>query len=597
MRALLLLPYLSVLLVAGTPIQVSTTIEKVRLHPDEAWVTRLGHIQVDQSGTVRLRMSHLPDGLSLEDVRVQAKGPEGTSLGEIRVGPEAEKKPETPEAKALLAKLEGLHARKTTLEAQQQAANQTAAFLTSYQDAISKGSGDTKAPPGVGIIDFSRALEARLVELQVQSDARALELASTEGETKQMESEWQILQGKLGNDRTPSQVTVELLLPQPGEVQLELTTRTRRARWKPSYEARVNPDGRVDLTLYAAITQASGEDWNGVQMELSNANSETSKEPPRFSSAPTLGWKAPAPVFPQGTRSGSASVNIVGSVSRVDTTSSQMGAATVEVMNGPASNAPYAPPPLPKPVLEFSAPVIAEANGLFSVFKLDGAKEVPSDGESRRFKVTSVNSSARILVVAAPRLDPTAFQVARFEIPAKLPLFPGSIITRFYGAQRLGQGYLVIPPAGQPMELNLGPFQGLRAQLVNEARTNPYQKTEYVLTRESQGAKSRQALKEEVHTSGQDRVWMLKDSFVLSNDTENPIDVELQDRLIQSTHESIKVELATDTTPGSEVRASQNLRAWTLHLEPRSQKSVTEDTRIHAPKDGEVVGLTGLNLQ
>lgn len=258
---------------------------------------------------------------------------------------------------------------------------------------------------------------------------------------------------------------------------------------------------------------------------------------------------------------------------------------------------PYAPPPPPKPVLEYSAPVIAEASGLFSVYKLDGTKDVPSDGESRRFKVTSVDSPARLVVVVAPRLDATAFQVARFDLPAKLPLFPGSPINRFYGPQRLGQGQLIVPPAGQPMELNLGAFQGLRAQLVNEARTNPYQKTEYVLTRQTQGNSSKQSLKEEVHTTGQGRVWDLKDAFVLSNDTEQPLDVELQDRLIQSNHESIKVEMTPDTTPGSEERPSQHLRAWTLRLEPRSQKTVTEDIQIRAPKDGDVMGLGALNLQ
>lgn len=597
MRVLWVLPCLPALLAAGTPLAVDTTIQKVRLHPDEAWVTRAGSIRVEQTGTVRLRVSHLPDGLTLEDVRVQARGPEGTSLGEIRVGPEAEKKPETPEAKALLARLEALHLRKSTLDAQQAASTQAGAFLNGYQESITRAQGDNnKAAPGPGIIDFSRALESRVAELQIQSDARGREIASVESDTKRLEAEWQALQGKLGNDRTPSQMTVELLIPQAGVVELDLATRTRQARWKPSYEARVMGDGRVEMTLYAAVTQASGEDWGGVQLELSNANSEMSKEPPRFYATPSLGWKAPIPTLPPGTPRGSASVDIVGATSQAGVTYTSAG-QTVSVVAGPVPSATYTPPPPPKPVLEYSAPTIAEASGLFSIYKLDGAKDVPSDGESRRFKVTTVDSPARMIVVVAPRLDATAFQVARFALPAKLPLFPGSPVNRFYGSQRLGQGPLIVPPAGQPMELNLGPFQGLRAQLAQEARTNPYQKTEYVVTRQTQGNTIRQSVKEEVRTTGQDRVWDLKDFFVLSNDTEQPLDVELQDRVVQSTHESIKVDLAPDTTPGSEVRPSQSLRAWTLRLDPRSQKTVTEDIQIHAPKDGDVTGLGALNLQ
>lgn len=595
MRALLTLPCLTLTLAASAPTPVETAIQKVRLGPNEAWVTRTGRARLDKAGTVRLRIGHLPEGLTLDDVRLQAKGPDGTSLGEIRVGPEAEKKPETPEAKALLARLEALHARKSALDAQQQAAAQSATFLDGYQNALTHNSGEIKVESAV--LDFSRALEARVAELKIQEDARAKELASNAEETQRLEAEWQTLQGKLGNDRTPSQVVAELLLPEPGEVELELATRTREARWKPSYEARVTPTGKVDLTLYAAVTQASGEDWSGVQMELSNADSETSREPSRFNGSASLGWIPPRPTLPPGVPSGSASVSVVGTASSVDVTTSTQGLNTSADSVRSSSLAFLAPGFAPKPVLEPGAPVIAEASGLFSVYRLEGAKDVPSDGESRRFKVTSVESPTRMVVVVAPRLDATAFQVARFDLPAKLPLFPGSPVNRYYGAQRLSQGPLEIPPAGRPMELNLGPFQGLRAQLVNEGRTNPYQKTEYVLARQTQGSSTRQSIREEVQTTGQDRVWTLKDAFVLSNDTEQPLDVELQDRLIQSTHESIKVELAPGTTPDSEVRAAQNLRAWTLRLDPRSQKTVTEDIRIHAPKDGEVAGLGALNLQ
>ena len=589
MRHLLLLPCLAATLAAETPIAVDTIIQKVRLGPDEAWVTRTGRVRVDKAGTVRLRMGRLPDGLTLDDVRVQAKGPEGTSLGEIRVGAEVEKKPETPEAKALLAKLDALHARKALLDAQGQAASKTQAFLDGYQNALTHNSGEIKLEPG--LIDFSRAFEMRLAEMQTQGDARAKELAAIEEETQHLEGEWQTLQGKLGGDRTPSQVTVELLLPEPGEVVLELATRTKEARWKPSYEARVMPGGHMEMILYAAVTQASGEDWKDVRLELSNADSEIAREPRRFGPSASLGWRAPAISYPAGIPSGSASVSVIGSFSSVDKTTSTQG------MNISADSIRYTPPPPPKPVLEPGAPIIAEASGLFSVYQLDGTKEVPSDGESRRFRVTSSECPAHLIVVTAPRLDTTAYQVARFDLPSKLPLFPGSLVSRYYGQQRLGSGALEIPPAGRPMEIPLGPFQGLRAALIADAHTNPYQKTNIVLTRQTLNGTTRQAYKEEVQTTGQDRVWTLKDNFTLSNDTDQPLEVELQDQLIRSNHESVKVELAPDTTPGSEDRPDLNLRAWTLRVEPRGQKTVVEDLQIHAPKDGDVTGLAQLNLQ
>ena len=44
MRIPALLPFVSLCLLAEAPLPLTAPIQRVRLHPDEAWVTRVGRI-------------------------------------------------------------------------------------------------------------------------------------------------------------------------------------------------------------------------------------------------------------------------------------------------------------------------------------------------------------------------------------------------------------------------------------------------------------------------------------------------------------------------------------------------------------------------
>jgi uncharacterized protein (TIGR02231 family) len=580
---------------AQQPIQLQTRIQSVRLHPGEAWVTRSGKVSLPSAGNHLIQVGGLSEGLTLDDIRIQASGPVGTTLGEIRVGTESPRIPDTAEAKQLLARLNSLHDRKVQLEAQQTASEKALGFLDAYQQNLTKGSGGGTLPTPAAIMDASRTIEARFAEMTIQSQSRQQELEKINQEMKPLEASWQVIRAKIGADRTPSKITVELITPNSGEIQIELSTRTTSARWKPSYEARVLPGGQMELCLFAAVTQASGEEWEKVRLELSSANLDRTKDLPRFNQVARLNWTPPAPVYPNFVKGGSgATVEIVASSGGIDKTDTK----SASNFSRDSTTSVYAPPPPPpKPVLEPVADIVSESEGLFKTYQIDGPRDIPSDGEARRFKVTAARVQAQQLVVVAPRLDSVPYSLVRFELPPGLPLFPGSPVFRFVGQQRLGQSFLVLPLAGQPMQLALGPFQGLRARLLNVEQTQPYQVTKITQVRQNQKGLSQESTKQEVITKGEDRVWTLKDQFILNNDSEQEVNVELQDRLLISVHESIKVRLTKDTTPGSEDSPAQNLRLWKLRIPPRQERKVDLGLEIHAPKEGQVTGLKELRLE
>lgn len=97
MRALLLLPVWTLSLAAQKPLPLAAPIQRVRLHPDEAWVTRVGTLRLPEEGTFRAFIENLPPGLRLEDLQVRAQGPSGLRLGDVGVVSDVRQVRETPE--------------------------------------------------------------------------------------------------------------------------------------------------------------------------------------------------------------------------------------------------------------------------------------------------------------------------------------------------------------------------------------------------------------------------------------------------------------------------------------------------------------------
>src|SRR5512145_3151897 len=107
-RPAFLLTAFSLALSAQQPTLVEAPITRVRLHPDEAWVTRAGKVRLPASGTHRLQLESLPSGLRLEDLQASAKGPAGLRLGDLAVASDVRVVTETPEWKKLEAEKDAL---------------------------------------------------------------------------------------------------------------------------------------------------------------------------------------------------------------------------------------------------------------------------------------------------------------------------------------------------------------------------------------------------------------------------------------------------------------------------------------------------------
>jgi len=562
MRACLLLPALSLVLSAQEPILLEAPIQRVRLHPDEAWVTRVGKVRLPGAGTHRIQVAGLPAGLRVEDLQASARGAAGLRLGDLSVTSDVRVVTETPEWKKLEAERETLREKRDALESQNEAAQQELAFLKNLQATQDKELSARltySAPNALGVVELGKTLQARMADLLGGERRTKRELEKLAREEARVAAAMKLR----ASDRrsAPSRVTLELSTSQEGLAEVELGYRTRAARWRPLYEARLSEDRKkLDLALYASVTQSSGEAWEGVRMEISNARPSRDLSVPVYTSGAEVGWEKERMVVPEAPA-------LAGKMDLSLNYAPQSMAREERVIP---------PPPSPSPTqeaVESTSTVIEEASGLAATFLIEGRKEVPSDNEAHRFKVMVKDVEPQLAVFATPRLEASAFLMARFPAPGGLPLFPGSPVVRFSSNQRLGEAPLAVPAAGQPFSLGFGPYKSVRVA---------FRRVDQKL--------------EQVGTFSKERQWTLLERVELDNDGPDTLDIEIQDRILKAGSDQVKIALLpgysanwTEPMPG--------VRAWKFKAVPKEHKTLELPITIRAPKEGHLTGLEDLDLR
>ena len=223
-------------------------------------------------------------------------------------------------------------------------------------------------------------------------------------------------------------------------------------------------------------------------------------------------------------------------------------------------------------VAEPQAAPLEEAQGLAATWSLDGPKDIPADQEPHRFRMLSRDLDPGLALVATPRLDPTVVRVARFPVPAGLPLFPGAPVTHYAGTQRVGQAALELPAPGAPFQFGFGPYRGVRVEL-----------------------RRVDALREAVGTFTKETQWTLRERLEVANDTAEPVQVELQDRELKPASDKIRVTTLAEATPSKE-GAVPGVRVWVLPVPAKGKGSVTLATQIRIPAGETLSGGEDLHL-
>ena len=91
-------------------------------------------------------------------------------------------------------------------------------------------------------------------------------------------------------------------------------------------------------------------------------------------------------------------------------------------------------------------------------------------------------------------------------------------------------------------------------------------------------------------TFTKERQWTIRERIELANDGASPLEVEVQDRILKSASDQVKIGLLPDFAPGW-TEALPGVRSWKLSLGGREQKRLELPITVRAPKEGVVSGL------
>ena len=249
-------------------------IKKVTVYPDQAQITRVGSMNLSEGSHVVL-LEDLTGGALDESFQVSASGVSGVTLYGMSYATQEHLESPSPRIAGLTHELDSLiRNHKQVVVDRLEALKELRDFLTSLTHGPMSDEDeavDKVVKEGINVALWASAYDFLSEKTRHIGDS----MRWAEQELADVESRIQLKGDELrklttANQRRTKTVSVELHLERAGEVILSLEYLVPGATWSPLYDARIldNPDV-VNFTYSAAVSQKTGEDWNGIELQLS----------------------------------------------------------------------------------------------------------------------------------------------------------------------------------------------------------------------------------------------------------------------------------------------------------------------------------------
>jgi uncharacterized protein (TIGR02231 family) len=337
------------------------------------------------------------------------------------------------------------------------------------------------------------------------------------------------------------EVPVMVDVQKAGEVVLELDYVMPDAGWEPAYDARLNAStGRLEWRYQARVRQATGEDWNSVQLRLSTAH-------------PGGGTQAPAliPWFV---------VPVVPNVQR-------LSAKAVRRMEAADEVAEYAAPPSASNAGIVAAEATVVDQGQSVTMEAAAPVSIPSDGTPHQTPIGHAHWPVKTAYRVIPKLSTDAFLEVNTTNTGQWPILAGQV-KGFVGLDYVGTTQLgtdVMP--GELLQLPLGADRSI---VVKRERTLKQSGETGLLTKTA-------------FTRYQYRV-------TVTNAKNRAQTVTLVEPLPQVTDARITVTLDTPSHP-PEPSNEVGQVAWQWQLKPHEKRVLTWGYTVNRPPDLRLMGL------
>jgi len=247
-------------------VPIELPVAEVMVFSDRARVTRRGPVK--GSGLQVLRLPDLPGSTLPGSVRVTSSS--GTVL-RVETAPVERERWGIDQVDAWIAQLEEGQDQLAVLDGKQSAVRQELSLLAGLTAAPplpeKDRAGKVLSPSPEAWREAQDRLARRRATLRTQEQALEVEQRGIAARLQKIQQEVQARNLGAFTDRK-----MQVLVILDGGGSLDVEYAVPGAFWKPAYELAFDPDkGQVSLAVAGLVTQATGEDWDGVKLRLSTA--------------------------------------------------------------------------------------------------------------------------------------------------------------------------------------------------------------------------------------------------------------------------------------------------------------------------------------
>jgi uncharacterized protein (TIGR02231 family) len=390
------------------------------------------------------------------------------------------------------------------------------------------------------MVDFFRSrlreIEYKLLELNQDEKKLNQEISRLQNHLNQLNAR---------KNTNPSEIFVTVAVDKAVNSKLRLNYLAYSAGWIPTYDLRSDDINQpIEMVYKAKVYQATGNDWENVNMTLSTGN-------------PTVGGQSPIlnPWFlylynPQPrVQYDSKQKEPEYSNRDADAMPSMAGQAEIAYFDGSVSIANL---------------TVQSQNVVSTEFKIGVPYDVPADGQYYDVEMQRETLKATYDYFCAPKLDGDAFLRAKVTDWMQYSLLPGESNIYFRGTY-VGKAYIDPAMANDTLDLSLGRDKSIS---VDRKMLSDFCKTS------SLGGNTRTTKAFEIS---------------ITNTKKVPVTFTLEDQIPLSQNEDITVEL--EESSGAVVDAATGKLTWSLTLAPGETVKKQLRFSVKYPKKKLISGL------
>ena len=283
-------------------------------------------------------------------------------------------------------------------------------------------------------------IEYKLLELREEKKGIQKDITRIQNHLNQL---------NVNKSKVNSEILVTVIASKAIKAKMELNYIVGQAGWSPLYDIRAeDTKGPIELRYKANVWQSSGNDWNGVKLNLSTGN-------------PTVGGQAPnlGPWWlnvyePESDRyRGGRTKN----KSQQQLAYAEQGLYELEMMDEDPAMGDF----------------VTISSNISTEFKIAFPYDVPSDGQLHEVETQRITLNAGYEHKAIPKLDKDAFLIANVTDWQEHNLLPGESQIYFQGTF-VGKAWIDPAIAEDTLQLSLGRDKGVvinREKIIEMCKT------------------------------------------------------------------------------------------------------------------------------